>query len=748
MSLPYPAIPLRFCANLLGELCGLMGESGSGKTTLLNVLGGRALYGKVQGRVNLNRRRYEPERIKLGFVPQAYLIFKELTVWENLWYAARHRVSLKTATTETINELVMTVVELLGLTEVAHVVCDKSIGTHRLSGGQLRRVGIGIELVALPTVLLLDEPTSALDAVNTQLIMQVLQSLAARGVLVVASLHQPRFTVYELLDRLLVLRAGELIYAGQRSCTLDYLDMLGFVPAPHENPADFFIEVAFGLTESSKGVTAEQMAEIWRKEMPNDHERKFTTTRSSAATCSFDEFEEWFETEYGLTGEKLASEVWERASAVAEVLSHPNLTKAVSSFHSMKRVSICTSHKRVFSPQTVHHTTLVKKSKRNKKEIRGTLPWDVLQRVIEEWHVSEDVVPSARTQFAISFVRYAIKLARTRQQIYSKFILVIFLGILCGMMTGPTPDEDLEPVFVMLSLSLFCTVVSCTTISSLGSGESERDFFVHEQSCGVRQYTEAIARMILDMLPIVAYATFFAIPILGLTASRVEFVAYWMILFGQAWAYSSLGYLFGVRFPSSATVYTVAACLVSSTFFTGNFGLRPSSLSNNPGIHPGADGYGFFTVIPAFWAYFMATMELRLSIPFSERRRYVTRSLQRSGFLPENANWNVLEYDDRRVGWYATGLTCMLIFGFIFRLCALLYFVFRNFSKKDYEVLLREPVVCLRRALLARRVTRLFRGTLAGASTSSGRAHDVVVALGTIPINHCAHDAANSQATE
>lgn len=121
-SLILQSLALRFCANLLGELCGLMGESGSGKTTLLNVLGGRAHYGKVQGRVNLNRHRYEPERIKLGFVrrappryrvvacrayslisiaqvPQAYLIFKELTVWENLWYAARHRVSLKTATT-------------------------------------------------------------------------------------------------------------------------------------------------------------------------------------------------------------------------------------------------------------------------------------------------------------------------------------------------------------------------------------------------------------------------------------------------------------------------------------------------------------------------------------------------------------------------------------------------------------------------------------------------------------------------
>lgn len=141
---------------------------------------------------------------------------------------------------------------MLGLRECSHFLCNPhGSGGERLSGGQLRRVGIGIELVADPPIMLLDEPTSALDAVNTRLVAKALKDLAKRGVLVIASLHQPRSSVYDLLDRVLVMRKGELIYGGSRTSAVDYFQSLGYELSPSMNPADFFIEVAFGFEESS-----------------------------------------------------------------------------------------------------------------------------------------------------------------------------------------------------------------------------------------------------------------------------------------------------------------------------------------------------------------------------------------------------------------------------------------------------------------------------------------------------------------
>lgn len=234
-----------------GQLIALMGESGSGKTTLLNVLGGRASYGRTTGEMRLNNRPYQPRKMRhlLGYVPQAHLVFKELTVYENLAYAAKLRLHRKVPPAKRA-QLVDMALDLLGLQSCRHFVCDPAIG-ERLSGGQMRRVGIGVELVCDPPIMLLDEPTSALDAVNTRLVAAALKNLARRGVMVVASLHQPRHIVYEMLDRLLLLRKGELIFGGEREDALRYFGNLGYSLVGH-NPADFFIEVAFGYEFSSR----------------------------------------------------------------------------------------------------------------------------------------------------------------------------------------------------------------------------------------------------------------------------------------------------------------------------------------------------------------------------------------------------------------------------------------------------------------------------------------------------------------
>ena len=134
---------------LNGELVALMGESGSGKSTLLNMICGQDDYGKRSGQVILNGRPFNPHTMRhmLGFVPQAYLISFELTVYENLMYAAWLRLPTSVTQHEREETVTMTL-HMLGLRESSHFLCNPhGSGGERLSGGQLRRVGIGIELV-------------------------------------------------------------------------------------------------------------------------------------------------------------------------------------------------------------------------------------------------------------------------------------------------------------------------------------------------------------------------------------------------------------------------------------------------------------------------------------------------------------------------------------------------------------------------------------------------------------------------
>ena len=122
------------------------------------VLGGRDTYGWKTGEMRLNGAPYKPHSMRhlLGYVPQAHLVFKELTVYENLAYSAMLRLRRTDNTPHYRHELIESALDLLGLQPCRHFVCDPSIG-ERLSGGQMRRIGIGIELACDPPMMLLDE---------------------------------------------------------------------------------------------------------------------------------------------------------------------------------------------------------------------------------------------------------------------------------------------------------------------------------------------------------------------------------------------------------------------------------------------------------------------------------------------------------------------------------------------------------------------------------------------------------------
>lgn len=153
--------------NVTGRLqaktmTALMGGSGAGKTSLLNALCGRAYYGTIIGETYINGTKKQIEEIKdvIGFVPQDDVVYAELTVRENLVFAGKLSLPRGTGIDE-IEDLADSTLANLGLTRVANSLVG-DVKRRGVSGGEKKRVNIGLELMSRPKCLFLDEPTSGL----------------------------------------------------------------------------------------------------------------------------------------------------------------------------------------------------------------------------------------------------------------------------------------------------------------------------------------------------------------------------------------------------------------------------------------------------------------------------------------------------------------------------------------------------------------------------------------------------------
>ncbi|KAK9908170.1 hypothetical protein WJX75_003729 [Coccomyxa subellipsoidea] len=229
------------------KVVAIMGPSGAGKSTLLYTLMGTARYGTTRGRLWINGREMRLARLRriLGYVPQDDIVHEDLTVRENLSYSAKLRC-MATEGRAYLSDVVDDVIELLGLRHVQHSVVG-SVEKRGVSGGQRKRVNIGLELVARPSVLFMDEPTSGLDATAATDILASLRRMADLGMNIVTVIHQPRYSVFSLFHEVLLLgKAGRTAFQGASTAALPYFISIGFELPPNENPADFFLDIVSG----------------------------------------------------------------------------------------------------------------------------------------------------------------------------------------------------------------------------------------------------------------------------------------------------------------------------------------------------------------------------------------------------------------------------------------------------------------------------------------------------------------------
>ncbi|MDQ2657140.1 MAG: ATP-binding cassette domain-containing protein [Bacteroidota bacterium] len=205
-----------------GNLIALMGASGAGKSTLLHVLNGSEHPSGGQVLINGIDIHRHPYRIKgiIGFVPQDDLLIEDLTVYQNLYFAAK--LCFSNQTEEEIDKLVSRVLEDLGLTEIRHLRVGSPL-RKTISGGQRKRLNIGLELLREPAVLFCDEPTSGLSSRDSENIIDLLKELAFKGKLVFAVIHQPSSDIFKMFDKLLILDTGGYqIYYGNPVDAISY----------------------------------------------------------------------------------------------------------------------------------------------------------------------------------------------------------------------------------------------------------------------------------------------------------------------------------------------------------------------------------------------------------------------------------------------------------------------------------------------------------------------------------------------
>jgi ABC-type multidrug transport system ATPase subunit len=197
-----------------GNLVGIMGGSGVGKTTLLNLL-----HGKIRpdnGNIYINGYDLHQDSDMLngliGFVPQDDLLIEELSVYQNLYFNAR--LCFGDYTEKQLEEQVEKVLIDLDLYDIK----DLQVGdilNKKVSGGQRKRLNIGLEIMREPVVLFIDEPTSGLSSHDSEIVMNLLRKHALSGKLVIANIHQPSSDIMKLFDRLWIIdRGGYMIYDG------------------------------------------------------------------------------------------------------------------------------------------------------------------------------------------------------------------------------------------------------------------------------------------------------------------------------------------------------------------------------------------------------------------------------------------------------------------------------------------------------------------------------------------------------
>ncbi|KAG0578668.1 hypothetical protein KC19_4G040700 [Ceratodon purpureus] len=231
------------CEARPGEVMAVAGPSGAGKSTLLEVLAGRIKPGSGSGSILVNGQPMDMQHFRRisGYVMQDDALFPMLTVKETLMYSAR----LRLPSVVPLKEKMARVERLMRELGLGHVASTR-VGNeqvHGLSGGERRRVSIGVDVIHDPAVLILDEPTSGLDSAAALHVCSMLRTMAVgHNRTIILSIHQPGYRLLQMFHSILLLAHGTVVHHGTLDLLAQRLMATGHKIPPQVNVLEYAID--------------------------------------------------------------------------------------------------------------------------------------------------------------------------------------------------------------------------------------------------------------------------------------------------------------------------------------------------------------------------------------------------------------------------------------------------------------------------------------------------------------------------
>ncbi|ADM11175.1 EPP transporter-like protein [Encephalitozoon intestinalis ATCC 50506] len=251
-------------------MTALMGTSGAGKSSLMNSLAGRISSDMdLSGEIFLNscQRSKNSWGNFIGYVEQEFHAYEYQTVYETLLFSSKIKIKSE-GEEQKVKNRIEEIIALLGLSN------SKNKYIANLSGGERKRVSIGVELLGNPPILFCDEPTSGLDSFNALNILSLLRDLSKMGKTILVTIHQPSYEMMNFFDKFILMTMGNIVYDGDIKSCIAFFEECGYRLPELTNPMDFFLKT-ISLDTRTKDKEEKSLRTIshitneWRKKKKN-----------------------------------------------------------------------------------------------------------------------------------------------------------------------------------------------------------------------------------------------------------------------------------------------------------------------------------------------------------------------------------------------------------------------------------------------------------------------------------------------